>query len=169
MDKRLFWLTFICISSPYCVCCVCGCFLSSILHTVTGLWNVKNCSMHGDSLSCQTSLGLPRARRGRKTERGRDRKKRFMQRSMQQVNRLAERWEADGTTDAGKKKLQQQPAQSINTAGVCSLSSSAAVGLYLAFIASIVLITLNLSFSTEPEVILCLFISLCFIHFCTTT
>lgn len=41
---------------------------------VTGLWNVKNCSMHGNSLSCQTSLGQPQAT-GRQWERERDRKR----------------------------------------------------------------------------------------------
>lgn len=46
--------------------CVCWCFLppppilSSIsTDRVTGLWNVKNCSMHGNSLSCQTSHAGP--------------------------------------------------------------------------------------------------------------
>lgn len=70
------WLTFICLYSLYLSsgvslilsshsvsrCPSVPSILSSTAtYRVTGLWNVKNCSMHGNSLSCQTSCPKPRA------------------------------------------------------------------------------------------------------------
>lgn len=80
------WLTFICLYSLYLSsgvslilsshsvsrCPSVPSILSSTAtYRVTGLWNVKNCSMHGNSLSCQTSPGLPQATgRHRETKMG---------------------------------------------------------------------------------------------------